>query len=133
MILSLRLTLLLAASLFVSLVMALPAQADTLICDYRARLSEQDHFNSRGVRLESAAAIIRQDRFYYHDLGQGDPEDEGDCFFGSKRNREVLEQLINRGRTTNLARNAIVNGTPMIHVQIYRSPGGDDYVNVTVY
>lgn len=133
MLIRLRATMLVAASFLIVLAAALPAQADTLICDYRARLSGKDHFNSRGVRLDSAAAIIRQDRFYVHELGQGDPEDEGDCFFGSKRNREILEQLINRGRTTAQARNAIINGTPMIHVQIYRSGGGADYVNVTVY
>jgi hypothetical protein len=108
------------------------AVAAQLVCAYEARLSGPDHFNSRGARLTSAAAIIRQDRFHYHVQGQRDPEDEGDCFFASKRNREILERLLDRGQTTLSARRAIVDGTPMVSVRIYRHRG-QDYVNVDVH
>ena len=36
---------------------------------YTARLSPADHYNSNGVRLHSAAAIIRQDRANYYVYG----------------------------------------------------------------
>ena len=110
---------------------AAPAHAG-LLCEYTARLSSQDHFNSRGARLNAVAAVIRQDRYYFHVEGAGDPEDEGDCFFADKRNRELLERMIANGRVTARARRAIVDGTPMIRVRIYRE-GGRDYVDVDVF
>jgi hypothetical protein len=111
--------------------MAGPALADTLIESYSARLSEADHFNSNGQRLTSPAAIIRQDRANFHRFGIRDPEDEGDSFFSNMNNRALMEKLIERGRMTATARNRIVNGTPVISVEVYSGPGGD-YVNITV-
>ena len=108
-----------------------PAMADTLIESYSARLSQADHFNSNGQRLTSPAAIIRQDRANFHRFGIRDAEDDGDSFFSNQGNRALMERLIERGRITSTARNRIVNGTPLITVEIYSSPGGD-YVNVTV-
>lgn len=94
---------------------------------YEARLSAQDHFNSNGQRLTTAAAIIRQDRANYHKYGLRDPEDEGDGFFASAENRERLEALIARGSVTPRAARAILNGTPLIVVTVF-----DDYVDVDV-
>ena len=45
-----------------------PAQ-DTPIDGYVARLSVDDHYNSKGVRLDNVAAIIRQDRANVHRFG----------------------------------------------------------------
>ncbi|HEY0791934.1 MAG TPA: hypothetical protein VGD78_12795 [Chthoniobacterales bacterium] len=42
------------------------AGSDRLIKSYVARLSERDHFNSQGQRLQSPAAIIRQDRANFY-------------------------------------------------------------------
>jgi len=94
---------------------------------YTARLSAKDHFNSSGVRLESAAAIIRQDRANYYVYGSRDREDEADGFFDSKDNRARLESMLNRGTFSDGARKAIVNGTPLITVDVY-----PDFINVTV-
>lgn len=118
-----------AASLaaLAALAMSAPARAQRPIESYTARLSAQDHYNSAGQRLASAAAIIRQDRAYYHRFGQGDPEDQGDRFFASAANRARLESLLARGRLPRGVAAAIVNGTPLIHVDIYT-----DYVYVTV-
>ncbi len=55
--------------------------ANELVDSYVARLSAQDHFNSKGVRLESVAAIIRQDRANYHKFNLRDPEDTYDGVF----------------------------------------------------
>lgn len=109
---------------------AAPAQA-AMLCEYTARLSGQDHFNSLGARLTSPAAIIRQDRYYFHVEAKGDPEDQSDCFFVNKRNRELLERMIERGHTEPSARQAIVNGTPLIRIRIYRE-NGEDYVDALV-
>jgi hypothetical protein len=94
---------------------------------YTARLSPADHYNSNGVRLHSAAAIIRQDRANYYVYGIRDSEDEPDSFFSVKSNRARMEQMLENGRSTPDAVYKIVNETPLIRVDIY-STG----INVTV-
>ena len=94
---------------------------------YTARLSPADHYNSNGVRLQSAAAIIRQDRANYYVYRIRDREDEPDSFFSIKSNRARMEQMLENGRATPDAVNKIVNETPLIRVDIY-STG----INVTV-
>jgi hypothetical protein len=86
---------------------------------YTARLSPRDHYNSNGERLRSAAAIIRQDRANYYVYGLRDSEDEPDSYFSSKRNRARLEELLENGRATPDAIYRVVNGTPLIRVDIY--------------
>jgi hypothetical protein len=86
---------------------------------YTARLSARDHFNSNGERLRSAAAIIRQDRANFYVYGLRDSEDEPDSFFSNKGNRARLEGMLENGRTTPDAIQRIVNGTPLIRVNIY--------------
>jgi hypothetical protein len=86
---------------------------------YTARLSARDHFNSNGERLRSAAAIVRQDRANFYVYGLRDSEDEPDSFFSSKGNRARLEEMLENGRTTPDAISRIVNGTPLIRVDIY--------------
>lgn len=88
---------------------------------YTARLSARDHFNSNGVRLRTAASIIRQDRANYYVYGLRDADDQPDSFFSNKANRARLEQMLENGRTTPEATYAIVNGTPLIRVDIYRN------------
>lgn len=113
--------------------LAAPAAAQSrLIESYQARLSSADHFNSSGERLTSPAAIIRQDRANFHKFGVRDEEDEGDRFFADQGNRALMERMLERGRTTASVRRSIVNGSPLIRVELWRE-GGDDYVTVTVY
>ena len=94
---------------------------------YTARLSPRDHYNSNGVRLTSAAAIIRQDRANFYVYGLRDSEDEPDSFFSSKSNRARLEEMLENGRATRDALYKVVNGTPLIRVDIYANG-----INVTV-
>ncbi len=108
-----------------------PALADQLIESYVARLGANDHFNSSGGRLTSPALIIRQDRANFHKFGLRDPEDQNDNFFQNANNRELLQQFLDRGRTTPSAYRMIVNGQPLIRVNVYRMRGGD-YVDVDV-
>jgi hypothetical protein len=100
------------------------SHAQQLIGSYVARLSEADHFNSRGQRLTSAAAVIRQDRANFHRYGIKDQEDEVDTFFADEGNRAALEQMLERGRADPGVLHRIVNGTPLIRVDIYRGVDG---------
>jgi len=125
------LRLLVTVAALAAAIIATPVRAQVLVESYTAFLSEADHFNSNGQRLTSAAAIIRQDRANFHRFGRGDPGDEGDRFFASIDNRAALERMLERGRASPAAINAIVNRTPLIRVDIYR--GGDGpFIRVTV-
>ncbi len=94
-------------------------QAEAPIEIYYARLGSQDHYNSRGNRLESVAGIIRQDRANYHKFYRRDSEDTGDSYFASKSNRAVLERMLNNGYASRSTRNAILYGNPLILVRVY--------------
>ncbi len=107
------------------------AWADNLIESYVARIGAADHYNSNGERLTSAAMIIRQDRANYHKFGLRDPEDEDDRFFRKVENREILQKLLERGHTSRGVSNAIVNGRPLVRVNVYLSKGGS-YVDVVL-
>lgn len=106
--------------------------ADDLVESYVARLSPRDHFSSKGERLQSPAAVIRQDRANYYVYNIRDDEDEPDTFFANKANRERLEQLLEHGRSQPSAVRRVLNGTPLIKVLIYRDNAGREYINVTV-
>ncbi|SHO80979.1 Mll7437 protein [hydrothermal vent metagenome] len=94
---------------------------------YMARISENDKYNSRGMRLNSVAAIIRQDRANYHKFYIRDRGDSTDDFFSSKRNRGILERMLRRGYISRATRNAILYGNPLIVVKIY-----DYYIDVEI-
>jgi hypothetical protein len=121
---------LLSLALFILAITA-PASAQQLTESYKAQLSERDHFSSTGERLRSAAAIIRQDRANFHRFGIRDPADQSDVFFTDVNNRAELEALIERGTSEPHAINRIVNGTPMVRVDIFSGPRGP-FVNVTL-
>jgi hypothetical protein len=108
-----------------------PVRAQTLIESYTALLSARDHFNSNGVRLTSAAAIIRQDRANYYRFGLRDPEDEGDRYFADEANRATLERMLERGRAAPGVLRRIVDDAVLIRVDIYRVDDGD-FIRVTV-
>jgi hypothetical protein len=114
-----------------ALVVVGPAVACDLRESYTARLGPADHFNSIGARLTSAAAIIRQDRANYHQFAKRDAEDEGDRFFASLENRATLERMLEKGQSTPGVLAEIVNGTPLVEVQICRGSRGD-YITVFV-
>jgi hypothetical protein len=107
------------------------AFADELIESYVTRLGANDHFNSNGERLTSPAMIIRQDRANFHKFGRRDPEDESDGFFRDVHSREILQKLLERGHTPKEVYRAIVNGQPLVRVNVYQAKGGD-YVNVAI-
>ena len=116
----------------INLSLALSAMADTRICSYIARLSERDHSASDGFRLKDAASIIRQDRANFHKFGRRDEEDETDSFFASVRNREDLENMVKRRQLPSAVSAAIVQGTPLVEIQVFQSDAGYRYILVTL-
>lgn len=103
-------------------------------CVYQARISEADKTNSQGVYLPKSgsnvatvAAIIRQDRANYHEFKIRDKDDEDDCAFSLKSNRIAMEEMLKNGEVAADAMRTIVQGNPLIRVQVYR-----DHVNITI-
>lgn len=62
----------------------------TLIVRYHADFSEVDHFNSKGDRLTSAAAVLQQDRANVHKFGKATAYDEKDGYFTTLAHRQQL-------------------------------------------
>ena len=107
------------------------SNAQQLIGSYIALLSEADHFNSKGQRLNSAAAIIRQNRANFHRFGIRSPEDQDDPFFANEANRAALEQMLERGRADAGVVERIVSGPPvLVRVDIFRGASGP-FIRVT--
>lgn len=97
-----------------------PSHTGGMIVDsYTARLSSKDHFNSDGVRLKSVADIIRQDRANYHKFNVRDNDDRGDNFFNDKDNRGRIAAMLEKGNIDNATTESILNGTPVVLVNIY--------------
>jgi S1-C subfamily serine protease len=121
-------------ALAIALVANIPIRgsAQQLIGSYIALLSEADHFNSRGQRLTSAAAIIRQNRANFHRFGIRSPEDQDDPLFANEANRAALEQMLERGRADPGVVERIVNGPPvLVRVDIFRGQSGP-FIRVTL-
>lgn len=98
------------------------AHADQYLGSYVARISDNDHQASDGYELESAAQMVRQDRANWHKFGSGDPDDEGDRWFRTNAQRARLQSMLERrGAISPAARRAIVNGEPLIQVDVYRN------------
>ena len=87
--------------------------------NYRARLSNRDHFNSKGQQLESVIQVLRQDRVYYHQ-GKGDPEDGPDATFGTFQGRNIMEDL--QPAPVSMSRAAwertILTQTPLVDISV---------------
>ncbi len=98
------------------------ASADALLGSYQARMSWKDHEATDGYRLDSAAQVVRQDRANVHGHIQTDEEDDIDVWFTTKAKRVRFEQMLNRpGAMGQATRRAILNGEPLIQVDVYRN------------
>ncbi len=95
-----------------------PAAACDLLASYMARLGDRDHYNSRGQRLTTPAAILRQDRANFHRFGVRDPEDQSDTLFATMEGRARMEAVLNNMVMSPETWSEIVNGTPLIMVRI---------------
>jgi hypothetical protein len=88
---------------------------------YTARLSEQDHTNSKGTRLSTVAMILQEDRGNFHGKKRPDAEDSSDSFFTSFEVRKGFQDYITNGRVPSNVSQAILNGTPLVQVSIFES------------
>jgi hypothetical protein len=98
------------------------AAADELIGTYVARISWKDHESSTGRKLDTAAQVVRQDRANVHKHIQTDEEDDIDVWFTTNAKRGELQQMLEREDAIDDAtRRAIMDGEPLIEVEVYRN------------
>lgn len=95
--------------------------AEEPIDSYVARLSEADHTNSDGQRLKSAGDVLRQDRANVHKFNVMDSEDQVDNTFADLKSRERIPMMLQRGKIDKATKVAILNGTPVVLVNIYKN------------
>ena len=111
-----------SAGVLTVLVGATAAAADEYLGSYQARISGQDHQASDGYPLDTAAQMVRQDRANWHKFGNSDSEDQDDPWFGSNGQRSRLERMLSQGGAMSSGvRRAIVNGEPLIQVDVYEN------------
>lgn len=119
-------------ALGIALLGTLPASAESVICSYVARLSARDHRASDGYALRDVAAIIRQDRANFHKFRIRDEEDEADSFFSSVKNRENLEGMLRRRKLSAGVAAAVINGNPLVQVEVVQTDDGFTYIRLEV-
>lgn len=96
------------------------ARAEDMLGSYTARISDRDHRASDGYPLSSAAQMVRQDRANYHKFRRRDGDDQGDPWFRTDGSRADLQRMLERGGAmSSSTRRAIVNGEPLIEVDVY--------------
>ena len=79
-------------------------------------LGTEDLFNSKGTRLGSAAAIIRQDRANFHKFGIRHQYDQADPWFGTVSGRNGMERLV---RMSAFTEDIIVRQGALVAVTVF--------------
>ncbi|MEO5755916.1 MAG: hypothetical protein ABIQ51_03565 [Mesorhizobium sp.] len=121
-------TITMAGLLLASLLGVGTAHADDMLGSYVARISDRDHHASDGYALDNAAQMVRQDRANWHKFHQRDSDDEGDGWFRTNDQRAQLQRMLERGGAmSSSTKRAIVNGEPLIQVDVY-----EDSVRVSI-
>ena len=109
-----------AGILLASLLGSSVVHADDMLGSYVARISDRDHHASDGYTLDNAAQMVRQDRANWHKFHQRDRDDEGDGWFRTDDQRARLQRMLERGGAmSSSTKRAIVNGEPLIRVDVY--------------
>lgn len=109
-----------AGLLLASLLGTGPTYADEMLGSYVARISDRDHFASDGYALGNAAQMVRQDRANWHKFRRRDSDDENDAWFKTNGQRAGLQRMLERsGAMSGSTRRAIVDGEPLIQVDVY--------------
>jgi hypothetical protein len=93
-----------------------PAAARDL---YWARLGPEDHSNSRGTPIESAAGILRQDRANYHKLDMRDDDDRHDLTFHDAEERAWLSKALKESLDDG-TKGIVHKRQPLVEVVVYR-------------
>lgn len=104
------------------------------LCSYTAYISDGNKYNSNGVSVikgvnkNSAAQVLRQNRADVHRFGVGTFGDTEDCYFDSIETRNQLPQMLNRGNISKSTIRQIINGNPLLQVDVYST-----YIDVKPY
>lgn len=106
------------------------AQAQQLLDSYVAYIGDEDLYSSRGVRLQNAGQVLRQDRANYHRFGIRHVGDQYDSFFGDINNRGVFEAWLNQGDIAPHVARRVVGGYVSVLVEIYGYNNRAQYVTV---
>ena len=89
---------------------------NALVDIYSAKLSYDDHHNSKGVKLIDVKSILVQDRANYHKYKKIDIEDSKDLLFSENNRMKLLDKLdINISAEDE---NMIINTEPIVIVGI---------------
>ncbi|MER8462761.1 hypothetical protein [Mesorhizobium sp. M1396] len=111
-----------AAGLLLASLLGGAAHADDMLGSYVARISDRDHQASDGYALDNAAQMVRQDRANWHKFHRRDSDDEGDRWFRTNAQRADLQRMLERGGAmSSSTKRAIVNGEPLIQVDVYEN------------
>ncbi|MCQ8871327.1 MULTISPECIES: hypothetical protein [unclassified Mesorhizobium] len=111
-----------AGLLLASLLGVVAAHADDMLGSYVARISDRDHQASDGYALDNAAQMVRQDRANWHKFHRRDSDDEADGWFRTNGQRADLQRMLERGGAmSSSTKRAIVNGEPLIQVDVYEN------------
>ena len=102
---------------------------ETFIGGYGAMIGPEDHYNSKGVRLKSVAAIIRQDRANFHRFGIRHAEDEYDPWFDSPKARQRMERAL---IIPAYARDVILQYSTYVYVSVYGRGGRITSIRVEI-
>ncbi|TJV24130.1 MAG: hypothetical protein E5Y04_14020 [Mesorhizobium sp.] len=110
------------AGLLLGSLLAGAAHADDMLGSYVARISDRDHQASDGYALDNAAQMVRQDRANWHKFHRRDRDDEADGWFRTNGQRADLQRMLERGGAmSSSTKRAIVNGEPLIQVDVYEN------------
>ncbi len=98
---------------------AVPATAQNWLGSYTAYIGPQDLVNSNGQRLWEPWQIIRQDRANFHRFNRRDVGDHGDPWCVDADARAALEQAVMNYPLDPASRQAIVQGSVWVQVDVY--------------
>ncbi|NPA27605.1 MAG: hypothetical protein GXN91_00960 [Epsilonproteobacteria bacterium] len=84
---------------------------------YMALISNKDKFNSRGVRLYSIRAILRQDRANFY-RGRGDMEDTGIGYFRTFQARKKFEymKIVPKNLSMDALKSSLLYEIPLLRI-----------------
>lgn len=109
------------------------ATAQEVFDTYIAAIGHEDLYNSSGVRLKTAGAILQQDRANYHKFKIRHPSDTGDNYFTTPSERAKFSEAVKQSNLPKSLTEAIVMGTVRtLRIEIWGyDESGVDYFKIT--
>jgi len=130
-----------SAALYKALVLSLIAlpstgqmvMAQDIFDSYIAVIGTEDLYSSKGARLQTAGAVLQQDRANVHKFGIRQAGDTGDTYFTTAAERAKMSEAVNQSNLPKSLTDAIVNGTVgPLRIDIYGyDESGVDYLEIS--